>query len=456
MKRKINYQKLNSSFFFIGIALCFALQLINSVVTEFNDSVLIISLAVVTICFYRFNNGLIALIRGRFGKPRKNDVHFVDYDAVKYKDEIKAEIGDSLMVYKLNSRDAFQIIKQKERLLVRKCFISDDINECIYETDLSNPDSIKFAKGDISIRYESIDKITYKISPTNYYTAIIEIKVGKKTYRYIGLLEELVFDETKKFFESFCKVKTNKEQIDKVDEKLKIEKNMFLFRILNLVSCVTVPNVLISAMVETKGVEHVLTSVYMLISVFALILYVVLPIINPKKFGFEVERGSIGKKSDTLLAMMLVNLAMFITIVARQSIINLSWYIILVGVLTVILAYLYLKVAKFYDLNDEKFTKALTILTAVLIVGMTSASIVSGINYTIPLKSYSQTYTIEEKWEEHTSKGGTRYYADVRLDGKDETVLISSDTFDNNSNRIQLVRTRGILGIEYITEDLSE
>lgn len=453
---KINYQKLNASFFFIGIIASVLLQAINSVIMKYDFSqlrlIMIISIVAVIICFYRFNNGLIALIRGRFGKPRKNDLNYVDYDEKKTVFNLKEEIGDTLLVYKLNSRDTYQIIKQKDRLLLRKCVVEHMLHTCETEETLANPDSIKFARGDISIRYESIDKITYKISPTNYYAPIIEIKVGKKTYRYIGFLEPFDFEEIEQFFKNACKV--NKESNKKKDEKIKAEKGALLFKILNLISCVVAPNILMSSVYEVKSSAHILTSVYMLISIVILILYILLPIINPKVYGYETDYKKLAKnQNDTLIAILLICLLIMITIISHQSVINFAWYVILSGGLTAALIYPFVKSSGFYNKLDEPFTRTLSVLAAVLIVALSSASIVSGINYTIPLKSYSQTYTINDKWEQSTSKGGVNYYASIRIDGKDEEVMISSDTYESNSNHIQLVRTRGLFGIEYIAED---
>lgn len=455
---KINYQKLNSSFFFIGIIACAVLQFVNAKIlgVGFDDMKLLfaISLIAVTICFYRFNNGLIAVFRGRFGKPRKNDVHYVDYDLIKNADEIKAEIGDSLLVYKLNSRDTYQIIRQKDRLLLRRVVLSNDPNECNYETDLSNPDSIKFARGDISIRYESITKITYKISPTNYYNSIIEIRVGKKCYRYIGAIEELELATVKEFFDDIFKIKTNKEQENKVALRVRAEKQALVFKTMNLLACICVPNILLSAS-STTGKARTLMSFYALICVACLLVYLILPIIKPTEFGFIDDAKSkkrLSNLKDVSLGIAFVSLALFISLVIRQTVLNYVWYLILVVILTIPLSVLFIKRGGMLLKENKTFEKIVTVFSVVLFVAVASSGIVSGINYAVPVKEYSQTYTISDRWIEKNSRGGEYHYVEVKFNGRDESVLVDSDTYYENLNKIDLVRSRGILGIEYITQ----
>lgn len=455
---KTNYQKLNASFFFIGIITCTVLQFINAKLlgVGFDDMKLIfaISLIAVAICFYRFNNGLIAVIRGRFGKPKKNDVHFVDYDLIKNTDEIKAEIGDSLLVYKLNSRDAYQIIKQSDRLLLRRIVLSNDPNECNYETDLSNPDNIKFARGDISIRYESIRKITYKLSPSNYYNSIIEILVGKKCYRYIGAIEELDLKAVKEFFDDVFKIKTNKEQEDRVAQRVKAEKKALVFKAVNLLACICVPNVLLSA--SATGKARILLSVYALISVLCLLVYLILPIAKPNEFSFIDSQKSVSRLDnlkDVLLGLALVSLVMFVSLVVRQTVLNTAWYIILIAVITIPTSVLLIKRGRLLLGDNKTFEKIGIVFSVVFFVAIAGSGIVSGINYAVPVKEYTQTYSISDRWIETGSKGGDHHYVCVRFDGRDEAILVDEDTYYDNSNKIDLVRSRGILGIEYLTQE---
>lgn len=455
---KTNYQKLNASFFFIGIIACTVLQFINAKLlgVGFDDMKLIfaISLIAVVICFYRFNNGLIALIRGRFGKPKKNDVHFVDYDLIKNTDEIKAEIGESLLVYKLNSRDSYQIIKQSDRLLLRRIVLSNDPNECNYETDLSNPDNIKFARGDISIRYESIRKITYKLSPSNYYNSIIEILVGKKCYRYIGAIEELDLKAVKEFFDDVFKIKTNKEQEDRVAQKVKAEKKALVFKIVNLLACICVPNVFLSA--SATGKARILLSVYAMISVLCLLVYLILPIAKPTEFSFIDSQKTVSRLDnlkDVLLGLVLVSLVMFVSLVVRQTVLNTAWYIILIAVITIPISVLLIKRGRLLLGDNKTFEKIGIVFSVVCFVAIAGSGIVSGINYAVPVKEYTQTYSISDRWIETGSKGGDHHYVSVRFDGQDEAILVDEDTYYDSSNKIDLVRSRGILGIEYLTQE---
>ncbi len=449
----MNYRKLNASFFLVGVIFCLLVEGINSVVMGIKFSnlliVILISVCIIAICFYRFNNGVIAILKGRFAKPRKTDLHFVDYDLVKNKDELISATSGSLLVYKLNSRDSYQIIKQSDRLLIRKVNIGDSVEDSNLVSD--DFDSVKFARGDISVRYDSLTRVTYKISPDNYYEPIIEIIVGKKHYRYIGYINPLLDSDIKLFFSDIIKVKSLNKSNDRVEKRLENDKRVMAYNILKLVASIFVPNTLLSHAVTVDNKNaRIITSIYMIVCVSTMIIFALLPIINPKKYGLFIDEydKSQRDKVDVAIGPMTIGLLLLIAVVSYETPTNTGWYLFLVGVvfLALFIAFLFRNGIT----NTEKTKKWEQIIISLFIFGIMSASIVSGINYSIPVKSRVETFHISDRHIESRSKGGDDYYVTVRVDGHDKNVKVDLDTFEDNNSIIKLERTRGILGVEYI------
>lgn len=457
---KINYRKINPYFFFIGIVMTVLISVLNSSLseTEFKDYFLMFgsaSLVACVLCFYRFNNGLIALIRGRFAKPKRNNLRFVDYDDVQihnidaFKDSV--EYGrKSIIAYKLNSRKVYQIIRQDNGLLIRRCYPEDGAGII---TDFSK--AYKPAGEDSLIPYSLVRSITYKISPDNFYLPIISISVGKKHFRFIGYLEPFDREDINSFFSGLFRVKGQNVQKNPEEQINEIECITFRYNLTALLTCIVAPSLFVAPAAVGAGVSHLLWIVYAAISIALLILYLYLPVAKPKKYKLDLmaDNKSDGKK-DISVGLILLSVSMALSMFFEVTVINIKWYLILVTVVFVILITLYFKSTDFSKKNykENKYKKLYAVICAVFVFSISAAALVSAVNYAVPLRTQTNSYAVVQMYEQKERRGNIKYYADIIVDGTEQTIQIDDETYNSRSSRITAAKSTGILGVQYIVE----
>jgi hypothetical protein len=457
----MNYKKINPLFFFIGVVLSILIGLFNSALlnVDFADSFWFFSLISIcgcTLCFYRFNNGLIALFRGRFNMPKKSDLKYVDYSKCPIRNiqEFKDTIayGDKcLIAYKLNSREVYQIIKQPDGLLVSRCYPEKNI---AVETNYDN--SIEKARNDTFIQYSKIKSVTYKISPNNYFLPIIQISVDKKCFSFIGYLEPFDRKDIDNFFSDITKVKGRNVKKSPDEQINEIEKITFRYNLFALLTCLVAPWNLVASLIGGTGVPRAVWSVYTIISVVLLVIYIYIGLSKSKKYKIDLinDRKNDGKK-DISVGLVLLSVSMILSIVLYISIINWAWYLILCSIVFAVLIIKYFKSNSLPKGNskENKTSRFCMIFSVVFVFVISSGALVSAVNYSVPLKSETRTYSVSEMYIEESDKS-VDHYAKINIDGKKENVRITEETYNSHSSRIDVTKTVGILGIKYLVTEI--
>lgn len=464
--KRLKYSKIKNYFFLAGIAVSIVFGLINFFIFDgFNGAVLLctgISIFACICIFYRFNLGVIAIIRGDFGKPPKKDKRFVDYEKPIVKDvQALKELIDygksSLLVYKMNTREIYQLVKFDGRLLLNKCTIDKGLI-----TDFTKLSEMKSGRGHIFVDYKIIDRINYLCTPTNYYLPVINIITNHKQYRFIGLLEELTPESIKLFFDDIPDIKIN---IKSTPDSPKIlsarrekDKRDFNLNFMILLEILFIPY-LMYLHTFSNGFMHSMVAIYSAISILLLIVFLLLPIFNSKYYtiGFIDEAVSIKGKQNTamkysgkkdikyLVTLIPLYVVLFLTRV--ETYVNLAWYSILVAVFTAIFMY------AFFRSNPVKVTSfkniAVKIVISCFIFLLSGCAIVTTVNNLVIFnQSQSSHNVLDKSW--HSSRNGEAYYAKIRYYDKECWVTISQDEYESNSNILDIEKVRGLLGVEYI------
>ena len=459
---KLNYKKINPWFFLVGVVICFAFCALNASLFENSKGVFLImiitSLAICTFCFYKLNNGLIALLRGRFAMPSKKDNNFVDYSKprVENAQEIKQAVSYSekcLIMYKLNSREVLQIYRKGDRLVVHKCFPEKEKSELICDFE-----NAVMSKNDWFIPISEIKSITFGISKTNYDLPIFSINRNNKTYRFIGYFEPVTKELLSEFFADICKVRTrNGEGTAKVNSE-KAEKTKFLYNILELLTALTVPAMILVFFVGETSILRLLGSIYMIVTLILLAVSLVVVIKNKNKliFDYNDETGKRDSQRELLLEFLVLNAALYLPCFAHTVYLNVIYFAVLCTVLFAILTYFYFKGNPFKKpgKNAEKSTtleRKLFVLLTVLFIGFSSANLVAGANYVIPVRTTTEQYAILDT--EKDAEDNDLYTVTIRVESKEKTVSVSKERLSKNASFLKATKTKGILGIEYINKE---
>lgn len=457
----MSYKKLNNCFFLFGIVIILLLTVLISAVC-FNDDFAflffpscLISSVLCTAFFYRFNNGLISIIMGKFGKPSAKNKKYFDYDKsiVDNIDELKFAVkyGEkSFLFYKQNTREIYQVIKLSDRILIHKCFVENKkiINPI---TDYTSAESIKKSKNDKIIYFNAIKSVTYRFSETNFSLPVISIISERHRYGFIGLFEKIVLDEVKSFFGDICDVKTGaslKSVLSKNEQK---EKTVFEYNVLCLISSISFPYVLYASVLNDDK-THILLSLFMMINVIVLVIAVLFAIIKADYFSLGFIENINDKRKD--ISFLYLALALPVLLMCSvQTVINIDWYIILIVIFAVPIILMYF--LKVFNLN--KLSKGAAVVKIIAVAGvfiLTSSALVSGVNYIIPLKSDTQSYHITDRYTVHAKSGGEYHYVRIAENGEEKDLRVSSETYENKSDIIDAEKTTGLLGITYLSEKI--
>lgn len=455
----MNYKRINNCFFLAGVfiillsavfifAVCF-----KEYFSDLFLSSCLISSILCTAFFYRFNNGLISIIRGKFGKPSAKNKKYVDYDkaVVDNIDELKSSIeyGEkSILLYKQNTREVYQIIKLSNRILMHQCFIENK-KVCNLITDYSSAERIKKSKNDKIIYFNAIKSVTYRFSETNFFLPVIRIVSENHRYEFIGLFEKITLDEIQAFFGDVCNVKAGTSLKAVLSKNAQREKNVFEYNILCLISCISFPYVLFASAFNNDDKIHILLSLFTIINVIALTAAVLLAIIKADCFSLGFIENSNDKRKD--ISFLYLSLAFPILLMCSvQTVVNMTWYIILIVILALPITLMYFK--KAFHLNKLSRGSAIAKMIAVICVFMlTSSALVSGINYTVPVKNNTQSYHIVDRYTV-TAKFTEYHYVRIIENGEEQDLRVSSEVYESSSDIVEVEKTTGLLGITYLSK----
>ena len=459
---KLNYKKINPWFFLASVVLCFMFCTLNASLFENSKGVFLVmifaSLAICTFSFYRFNNGLIALLRGRFAMPSKKDKWFIDYSKPRFEnaEEIKQAVSygkKCLIMYKLNSRDVLQIYRKGNRLIIHKCFPEKEQSELIYDFE-----NTRRSNKDLIIPISEIKSITCGTSKTNYDLPVFSISRNKKVYHFIGYFEPVSKELLTEFFADICKVRTRSGEEAAKANAQKSEKTKCLYNVLELLTALTVPAMIIVFLMGETSILRMLGSVYMIITLVLLAVSLIVVIKNKNKliFDYNDETGKRDSQKELLLEFFVLNAALYLPCFTRTIYLNVVYFAILCIILFAILTYFYFKGNPFK--KPRKKAKKSTmrermslVLLTVLFIGFSSANLVAGANYVIPVKTTTEQYAIfdTERDAEHKDS----YYVTIRVESKEKTISVSKERLSKNASFIKASKTKGILGIEYIRKE---
>lgn len=447
--KRLNLSRVNDCFFLISIALSVMFTLISAFVFEIDLKsafllMLLLSFTADAICFYRLNNGLIAIARKKFGKPSSKNLHFVAYEKNEFEPSPDLK-GKSLFVYKLNSRNAYQIIKLKDRFLVHRIYPDREDSKII--TDFDGIENLYVNSKDIEIYYSSVKSVIYSLSENNFYLPIISINTGKKHFRYIGCFKELKDNEVKEFFTDKAKVKIKNKYSDRDNIINKQQKSVLGYNVLTLFACTIVPQTIFVGVHSDEGYRHILSSLYILISLVILILYILMPIIWNKKYTFNLSSGS-SEKKDISAGTILVFATLLIAVDLKITVINKGWYLILCLVIFILICILYFSKNISFIRTFQKSKYIAAVLEIIFISAFVSSSIILGVNYLVPTESYEQSYNVIDTHIEKR-KHNYDYYATVRIGTAEYDIEISEELYDKSPSIVNVKRQKGLLGIEY-------
>lgn len=450
---KINCYKLNNGFFLISIAVTFLSSLLISFL--YKDIAIFefcypISLFICFFLFYRFNNGLIALARGKFAKPSAKNKKFVDYDKVIHNADVLRNddnYGKKYFVaYKQNTREAYQIIKMSDRLVVHRCNIKDKTLTNLI-TDFSA--EYKKMKSDTVIYYDSIKSVTFSYSKPNFYLPVIRISANNKYFSFIGLLQALDFSDMKDFFADVCIVKNSKSLNAVLSEKEENDRITYKYNLLCLLICIFFPYVIISN--RTDNIIPWLSAASMVVCILIMITLLILPLVKSDVYCIGFIEKSYDSRKDLSFAYLILLLSILIA-THWQTIINFGWFAVLSAILSVVYGFFYFK--KFHINKKESKSQTITrIILIIFVIVFSSCELVMGLNDTVPIAEQDVSYNIIDKYPVY-SKSRESYYAVAYVDGEKRDLKISFETYEDGSNIIDFKQTTGLLGITYLSEKI--
>lgn len=437
---KLNYKKLNSYMFLAGVVLSAFASLITSLCFDFGFWVLFaISFGLVMVLFYRFNNGLIALLFGEFGvsmfKKHKNIFkhHLTEaktkelLDAVRYGEK-------SIIVHRKNTKSYYQIIKRKNSFYIKKC------SSVALNTVITDFDSSKNYKGkkNVEIMFHAIKDIWYTVDTDN--ETVLYISNGKRKFPMVpefpielsSLEEFLRFDSETQLFKE-----TPASEFEKVQNEY---KNSFIYNVITLLSSVFVVQCFATGIPRT----NLWCAVCILILICSLWYFAVLSFIKPEKYFyynmFTSEKGN--RSGYEYRQILLIAIALLIPIIV--SIIDVTKMIALSAVVFFIaLVILFPKLLR----KKKKNTKSanVQILVACIFLALTSVLTVFFVNNMYVKEKSTTVYSVTSYYYDDAS-----HYAYILVDGKEYSVNVETEDYDANTPHVEATRITGLLGIEYI------
>ena len=438
---KLDFKKLNSYMFLFGAGLSLIVSFITSVCFDYGFWTLFLgSLALLIVFFYRFNNGLIALLFGEFGvsmfKKHKN-LFKHQLTETKTNDLLQAvKYGEkSIIVHRKNTKSYYQIVKRKNSFFIKKCS-SVALNTMI--TDFESSKQYK-GKKNFELMFHTIKEIWYTVDTDNQ--IVIYMSNGKRKFPMVPEFPiELHTIEKFLTFDGY-NMPLYKETPATEFERVRTEnKNKFIYNVVSVLSSVFTIQCFAASIPST----NLWCSICKLILLGSMWYFAILSFTKPEKYFyyslFTSENGN--RKGYEFRQFLLLLLATLISLLV--SILNIKTYIT-ISVTVFIVSFIILFPKLLRKKKNNTKSANVQIFVATIFLAFVSFVTVFFVNNLYVKDKTTSFYSVSTY---HYDDGS--YYAYIIVDGKEHSVSTEVADYDNNVPHIEATRVIGLLGIEYI------
>lgn len=439
---KLNYKKMNSYMFLAGVFLSAVTSLITSLCFDCGFVVLfLISSGLVTIFFYRLNNGIIALLFGEFGVSmlkRHKNVWKHQLTETKTEELLNAvQYGEkSIIVHRKNTQSYYQIIKRKNSFFIKKCS-NITMNNVI--TDFENPKSFRGNKN-VEIMFHTIKEIWYTVDADD--EIVLYISNGKRKFPMVpefpiepSILEEFLCVDAENGHKLFRE--TPESEFERVQ---KDNKTSFIHNVVTILTSVFTIQCFVAGLPNI----NLWGGICKLVIICCLWYFSVLSFTKPEKFFYynmiSSEKSNVTgyEFRQVLLVMITMLITIFISIIDLSKILWIS--------ATVFLITLFILFPKLLR-KKKKNTKSanVQVIVACVCLAFTSFLTVFFVNNLYVREKSTSVYSVTSYYYDDSS-----YCAYILVDGKEYSIPVESYDYDANTPHIEATRITGLLGVEYI------
>ncbi len=438
---KLDFKKLNSYMFLIGAALSFVASLITYLCFDYGFWTLFLSsLGLVAVFFYRFNNGLIALLFGEFGvsmfKKHRNLFRHQLTESKTNELLQSVEYGEkSIIVHRKNTKSYYQIVKRNNSFFIKKCS-SVALNTMI--TDFESSKQYK-GKKNFELMFHAIKEIWYTVDTDNQ--IVIYMSNGKRKFPMVTEFPiELQTIEKFLTFDGY-NMPLYKETPATEFERVRTEnKNKFIYNLVSVLASVFTIQCFATSIPST----NLWCSICKLILLGSMWYFAILSFTKPEKYFyyslFTSENGN--RKGYEFRQFLLLLLATLISLLV--SILNIKTYIT-ISVTVFIVSFIILFPKLLRKKKNNTKSANVQILVATIFLAFVSFVTVFFVNNLYVKDKTTSFYSVSTY---HYDDGS--YYAYIIVDGKEHSVSTEVADYDNNVPHIEATRVTGLLGIEYI------
>ena len=438
---KLDFKKLNSYMFLFGAGLSLIASIITSVNFDYGFwTLFLVSLALLAVFFYRFNNGLIALIFGEFGVSmfrKQKNLFRHQLTESKTNELLQAvQYGEkSIIVRRKNTKSYYQIVKRKNSFFIKKCS-SVALNTMI--TDFESSKQFK-GKKNFELMFHAIKEIWYTVDTDN--ETVIYMTNGKRKFPMVpefpidlSTLEEFLS------FEDYDGILFNETPASEF-ERVQIEnKNKFIYNVVSVFASVFT----VQCFAASVPTTNLWCSICKLVVIVSLWYFSVLSFLKPEKYFyynlFTSEKNSREgyEVRQILLLLLAMLISFFVSILNFKRILSISAVVFIIAFVI-----LFPKLLR----KKKKNTKSanVQILVATVFLAFVSFITVFFVNNFYVRDKSTSAYSVSRYYYDD----GT-YYAYILVDGKEHSAFADEEDYDENSAHIEATRITGLLGIEYI------
>lgn len=438
---KLDFKKLNSYMFLIGAALSFVASLITYLCFDYGFWTLFLSsLGLVAVFFYRFNNGLIALLFGEFGvsmfKKHKNLFKHQLTESKTNELLQSVEYGKkSIIVHRKNTKSYYQIVKRKNSFFIKKCS-SVALNTMI--TDFESSKQYK-GKKNFELMFHAIKEIWYTVDTDNEF--VIYMSNGKRKFPMVPEFPiELHTIEKFLTFDDFNMPLFNETPASEFERVRTENKNKFIYNVVSVLASVFTIQCFATSLPST----NLWCSICKFVLLGSMWYFAILSFTKPEKYFyyslFASEKGN--RKGYEFRQFLLLLLATLISLLV--SILNVRTYIT-ISVVVFIISFIILFPKLLRKKNNNTKSANVQILVATIFLAFVSFVTVFFVNNFYVKDKTTSFYSVSTY---HYDDGS--YYAYIIVGGKEHCVNADMDAYDNNVPHIEATRVTGLLGIEYI------
>lgn len=440
---KLDYKMLVPYVFLFGMALNAVVSMITFFVYGEFWFLFLLAAVILALEFYRFNNGITALIFGEFGvSMTKKYKNVIKHNLTPQKtEELLSAIkyGEkSIVVHRKNTHSYYQIVKRENSFYIKKCSYVSQKNLI---TDFDIKKSYKGNKN-IELMFKAIKEIWYTVDVDN--EKVIYISNGKRKF---PMVPEFPIDNL--IIEEFLSFDGNKDSLFKETPKEEFEKarnekkSIFFANILSAIGVVFMVQSIYAA-VPQNNLWPILCSVILLACMWA---FVLLSFFKPEKFFYYLlfKEGNVKEGFEIRqLVMYLVPVIILLT----PTILNWAEFL---KISLIIFAVAFLVLFPRLIMKKRKNSKSanLHILVTCIILAVTCVMTTFFVN-NLHIKSESTiTYSVNG-YGMSGSRYGDDYFAWITVDGKEQAVDVDYETYEKKNSGIEVCRIKGLLGIEYL------